>query len=119
MDIKAAIDSAKSVSEIRSILKIATDNNISLGIQYLKDLLNKQSVQVEGKTGITLFYSGGLQTDGKGGTVKFSSNGYQAWQIAESIGENNKQVITIGQTNAYKLLNSSAFKDNIRYYLIR
>ena len=70
--IKAAIDSVASVSEIRSILKSATDNNIALDIQYLKDLIVRQSVQVEGKIGITLFYSGGLQTDGNGGTVPFS-----------------------------------------------
>ncbi len=85
-----------------------------LDTQYLKDLLARQSIQVEGKTGMTLFYSGGLQTDGNGSTVPYSAEGHQAWQIAESIGENNSQIITIGQTDAYALLDSQEFKDSLR-----
>ena len=112
--IKATIESAVSVTEIRTILKTASDNNIVLDTQYLKDLLSQQSIEVEGKTGITLFYSGGLQTDGNGGTVPLSSDGYQAWQIAENIGKNNSRIITIGQTDAYALLDSDEFKDALR-----
>ena len=37
-NIKTAIESAASVTEIRTILKSATDNNITLDTQYLKDL---------------------------------------------------------------------------------
>jgi hypothetical protein len=112
--VKNAIEAAASVTEIRTILKTATDNNITLDTHYLKDLLARQSIQVEGKTGMTLFYSGGLQTDGNGSTVPLSAKGTQAWQIAESIGENNSQIITIGQTDAYALLDSQEFKDSLR-----
>ena len=113
ISIKTAIESAASVTEIREIIQTATDNNFVLDTQYLKDLLSQQSIEVEGKTGITLFYGGGLQTDGNGGTIP-SPDGYQAWQIAESIGENNSQIITIGQTDAYALLDSKEFKDALR-----
>jgi Ca2+-binding RTX toxin-like protein len=112
--IKASIEAAESVSDIIQILQTANENGVVLDTQYLKDLLSQQSVQVEGKTGITLLYSGGLQTDGNGGTVPLSSDGYQSWQIAESIGTNNGQVITIGQTDAYKLLDSDAFTEALR-----
>lgn len=108
--VKTAIEAAALVTEIRTILKTATDNNITLDTHYLKDLLARQAVQVEGKTGMTLFYSGGLQTDGNGSTASIRDGGYQAWQIAESIGEHNSQIITIGQTDAYALLNSDEFK---------
>ena len=112
--IKAAIEATRSVDDVITILNTANDNNIVLDTQYLKDLLVQQSVQVEGKTGITLFYSGGLQTDGKGGTVPLSDKGTQTWQIAESIGENNSRIITIGQTDAFKLLDSAEFKESLR-----
>lgn len=112
--IKAAIEATRSVDDVITILNTANDNNIILDTQYLKDLLGQQSVQVEGKTGITLFYSGGLQTDGKGGTVPLSDKGTQTWQIAESIGENNSRIITIGQTDAFKLLDSAGFKESLR-----
>jgi hypothetical protein len=107
--VKTAIGAAASVEDVVTILKAANDNNIILETQYLKDLLARQSVQVEDKTGMTLFYSGGLQTDGNGGTVSIRDGGYQAWQIAESMGENNSQIITIGQTDAYALLSSDEF----------
>jgi hypothetical protein len=107
--VKTAIGAAASVEDVVTILKTANDNNIILETQYLKDLLARQSVQIEDKTGMTLFYSGGLQTDGNGGTVSIRDGGYQAWQIAESMGEHNSQIITIGQTDAYALLSSDEF----------
>lgn len=109
ISIKAVIERVTSVEDVITILKSANENNIILETQYLKDLLARQSVQIEDKTGMTLFYSGGLQTDGNGGTVSIRDGGYQAWQIAESMGEHNSQIITIGQTDAYALLNSDDF----------
>jgi Ca2+-binding RTX toxin-like protein len=107
--IKAAINTATSAHEIKTLLQIATDNNIILDTQFLKDLISQQSIHVQGKNGITLFYSGGLKTDGNGNTVPSKTGGYQAWQVAESIGKNNSAVITIGQTDAYTLLSSDEF----------
>jgi hypothetical protein len=78
--IKEAFNSASSVDEIITVLDVANKNNVTLEPQYLTDLLAQQSVQVEGKTGITLFYSGGLQTDGNGGIISWETGGYQAWR---------------------------------------
>jgi hypothetical protein len=69
------------------------------------------------KLAFTLFYSGELQTDGNGGTVPLSSDGYQSWQIAESIGTNNGQIITIGQTDSYNLLDRKHLQTHSKHQI--
>jgi hypothetical protein len=108
--IKTAIEAASTVNEIKVLLEAANDNDIIFDSQYLQDLVSQQSVQVENKTGITLLYSGGIQTDGNGATISHKDGGYQAWQVAKSIGLNNDQVLTIDQTDTAVLLNSDEFK---------
>lgn len=57
---------AGPVDDIMARLKTAFDHDMTLDTQYLEDLASRQSVVAPGKTGVTLFYSGGLQADGNG-----------------------------------------------------